>query len=43
VVATLLMVIFAIRTEVTPAHRTLEEELQEELETAGSISATASG
>jgi hypothetical protein len=43
VVATLILVIFAIRAEVTPAHPTLEEELIDDLETAGSISATASG
>ncbi len=41
--ATLLMVIFAIRTETTPSYPTLEEELIEELETVGSISAVASG
>jgi EmrB/QacA subfamily drug resistance transporter len=43
VFATLLLVIFAIQTEVTPAHPSLEAELIDDLETAGSISATASG
>lgn len=44
VLATLILVIFAIRAEVTPAHHpTMEEELLDDLETAGSISATASG
>jgi EmrB/QacA subfamily drug resistance transporter len=46
ILAALLLVIFSIRTEsptVYPPHPTLEEELYDDLETAGSISATASG
>jgi EmrB/QacA subfamily drug resistance transporter len=43
VFATLLLVIFAIRTETPSRPPTVEEELTDDLETAGSISATASG
>jgi EmrB/QacA subfamily drug resistance transporter len=43
VIATLILVIFAIHTETPTMHPTLEEELIDDLETAGSISATASG
>jgi predicted MFS family arabinose efflux permease len=43
VIATLLLVIFAIRSVPRPGHPTPEEALVEDLNTAGSISATASG
>jgi hypothetical protein len=43
VVCTLLLVIFAIRSVATPGHPTVEEQLIDDLETTGAISATASG
>jgi predicted MFS family arabinose efflux permease len=43
VIATLLLVIFAIRSLPKPGHPTREQQLVEDLETTGSISATASG
>jgi EmrB/QacA subfamily drug resistance transporter len=43
VLATLLLVIFAIRSMPKPGHPTLEEELIDDLETTGAFSATASG
>jgi EmrB/QacA subfamily drug resistance transporter len=42
VLVVLLLVTFAIRSEPKPSYPTLEEELRDDLETAGSISATAS-